>query len=355
MKRALLCVVTGSYLPMAVTMAKSYAKHHPEDAIRVLLVDVMETHAVCVKIAELPQLKADGIDTIRSTVPEKMRMYYDAAEMVGALRSSYIKKILFEEGYEQIVMLDADIFCYAPLTPFFDALQTHSIALTPHVTSPPPDDGSMPDDMDLTISGFINNGCCAVKADEQSKQALDWLEAKVRHSCFLIRELNLYNEQSWVSFLPWFFPDTVGIVRDAGMNVAYWNIYERALTTSNGVPYVNGVPLRFFHYSGYSLKAPHALTLHSGRSSKSEALPALLKEYSAALRADELSIPKVAADLPCSTEPLSKRLQRYKAQWGRDVHFIKRFKRQQWLGFYEFRHTIINHLRVNALRAYVRK
>ncbi len=332
MKRALLCVVTGDYLPMALTMAASYAAFHPADDIRILLVGVSAATASGITIESLPLLRVDGADALRGVPLEKMKRYYTAYDMVGVLRSSYIKKILFEEGYDQIVMLDADIFCYAPLAPFFEALERKSIALTPHVHSPIPDDGCLPDDLELPVAGFINNGCCAVRASEQARAALDWLERKVQHNHFFIPEINLYHEQTWVSFLPWYFPDAVELVRDPGCNAAYWNIYERRVTWSDKGWMAGSAPLRFFHYSGYRPESHPRLTTHSERGAMPDGdMLRLLEEYRDKLAEGTKIYPTMHSELSYATESVPARLRRYEAVWGKPPGFYSRYRRSQWL------------------------
>jgi hypothetical protein len=46
-------------------------------------------------------------------------------------------------------------------------------------------------------------------------------------------------------------------MRDAGCNIAYWNLPERRLQVpSAGVILVNGAPARFFHFSGFEPEHP---------------------------------------------------------------------------------------------------
>ena len=53
--------------------------------------------------------------------------------------------------------------------------------------------------------------------------------------------------------------------RDPGCNVAYWNLDHRDLTIDAGSYQVNGLPLKFFHFSGYSPEQPHLLSKHQSK------------------------------------------------------------------------------------------
>ena len=49
------------------------------------------------------------------------------------------------------------------------------------------------------------------------------------------------------------------IVRDPAYNVANWNLQSRSVTRRDDGYEVDGRPLAFFHYSGYSPRQPHIL------------------------------------------------------------------------------------------------
>ena len=54
------------------------------------------------------------------------------------------------------------------------------------------------------------------------------------------------------------------IVRDPQYNVAYWNLHSRSFRWTGERYEVDGLPLAFFHFSGYSPDAPHRLSKHQG-------------------------------------------------------------------------------------------
>ncbi len=56
----------------------------------------------------------------------------------------------------------------------------------------------------------------------------------------------------------------VRVLRDPGYNVAYWNLHERAISLEGG-PHVNGLPLHFFHFSGFDPDQPSVLSKYQDR------------------------------------------------------------------------------------------
>ncbi len=83
-----------------------------------------------------------------------------------------------------------------------------------------------------------------------------------------------------MDFAPSFLPRAM-IHRDPGCNVAYWNLMHRSLSRRDGAWWVNGSPMRFFHFSGYCLDQPEIISKYQNRFRLSERpdLQALFHEY----------------------------------------------------------------------------
>ena len=71
----------------------------------------------------------------------------------------------------------------------------------------------------------------------------------------------MFVDQRWIDLAPSLFD--VHIVRDAGWNVAYWNLAQRPITRFGNRLEAAGRPLRFFHYSGFDPDRPR-LSLFQG-------------------------------------------------------------------------------------------
>ena len=89
---------------------------------------------------------------------------------------------------------------------------------------------------------------------------LDWWEDRCLKFGFEDLRAGLFVDQKWVNLAPCFFVN-LRILRDAGCNVAYWNLPERNLSDKDGAYLVNeSSPLVFFHYSGYNPNFPERLS-----------------------------------------------------------------------------------------------
>jgi hypothetical protein len=178
--------------------------------------------------------------------------------------------------------------------------------------------------MEFVTAGFINAGFMAARKSRGTEICLDWMIKKVSDFGFFVPQFNVYADQSWVSSLPWYFPESVSVARHAGMNVAYWNLHERKLSAKGGNLFCNGLRLIFFHYSGFDPKQPMQLTKHSGRTfcPETNAIVAdLLSDYDARLKQIGTMIPQLKPDSPCSQLPLNERLEIFKSLRGKASRF----------------------------------
>lgn len=178
-----------------------------------------------------------------------MAFRYDVIELNVALKP-FLMRYLLSRGYKRVVYFDVDICLFSPLTPILTALDSASIVITPHITSPlPAVAGSTIREDYFLKNGAFNLGFIAVSQCPESGAFLDWWAARCLTQCFRETETGLFVDQKWVDLVPGFFPATK-ILRDHGCNMAYWNLHERSLSGN----IVNGAyPLVFFHFSGVDL------------------------------------------------------------------------------------------------------
>jgi hypothetical protein len=134
--------------------------------------------------------------------------------------------------------------------------QRHGIVLTPHTLEPLPRDYREPSEHGLNVAGVFNLGFVCV--GEGGRPFLSWWAERLARDCVEAAEPGLFVDQKWVDFVPCYWDHHV--LRDRGCNVAYWNLPTRRVAGGPGAWTVDGVPLRFFHYSGYSPTQPDRLS-----------------------------------------------------------------------------------------------
>ena len=279
-------VVARNYLAQARVLARTFLGHHPGGRVVVLVLDAPgeglrddEPFEVVVPTALFPP---DQQRELR-----RMTAIYNVMELATALKPFLLRHLL-AAGAPSVTYLDPDIEVFAPLDDVAGAAERHGIVLTPHRLTPVPADGRQPDERAFLVSGAYNLGFVAV--GPAGAGFLDWWADRCGRDCLHDVPDGLFVDQRWVDVAAAYFPPLV--LRDPGLNVAYWNVDERPIeATPGGGHRAGGAPLRFLHYSGYDPDAGHQLTrYHEGRPrvllSEDPALRALCAAYGERLRAE---------------------------------------------------------------------
>ncbi len=263
--KAACTIVSPNYLPYARTLATSYMAVHPGHRFFVLVVANLTDRAVLgsepFDMVLLPEI---GLNDLRQEA-----MKYDILELNTNVKPTFIKYLLEQRGLDQLVYLDPDIYVYRDLRPVFDALDDGATAvLTPHLTSPIADD-LLPSEQDILYNGTYNLGFFAVRRCAEGDRLLSWWKDRCLQLGYSEGRTGLFVDQKWMNLAPGLF-DGVIVLRDAGCNMAYWNLHERKLEKeSNGYNVrSNGtaeVPLRFFHFSGVVVDDAQMLSKNTNR------------------------------------------------------------------------------------------
>ena len=145
------------------------------------------------------------------------------------------------------------------LTEAAELADARGIVLTPHTLEALPSDGYEPSELTILGSGTYNLGFIAVGRDAFG--FLDWWADHLRRDGLISKDEGMFVDQRWIDLAPSLFD--VHIVRDAGWNVAYWNLAQRPITRFGNRLEAAGRPLRFFHYSGFDPDRPR-LSLFQG-------------------------------------------------------------------------------------------
>ncbi len=252
-------IVSPNYLAYARTVAASYLAQHPEHRFFVLLVtSLTDATPFADEPFEAVMLPELGLPDLRGEA-----MKYDILELNTNVKPTFLLHLLERVGVERLVYLDPDIFVYAPLEPVFGALATCDGVLTPHITAPI-DDDKLPNEQEMLYNGTYNLGFFAVRNSTEGLRMLRWWERRCLDLGFSEGRTGLFVDQKWMNLLPGLFAG-VAILRDPGCNMAYWNLHERTLAEGADGPLANGVPLRFFHFSGIVPGDAALLSKHTNR------------------------------------------------------------------------------------------
>jgi glycosyltransferase involved in cell wall biosynthesis/2-polyprenyl-3-methyl-5-hydroxy-6-metoxy-1,4-benzoquinol methylase len=248
-------IIAWNYLAHARVLARSFRAHHPGGTFSVLLLDDPAS-----------EFSARGEDFSLVRPQEIMEpaefhrqsLIYDVTELATAVKPWLLRHLL-REGQSEVVFFDPDVEIFAPLDDISELARRHSIVLTPHDVIPAARVAGNPSEIQVLQSGAYNLGFIALGRD--TAPFLTWWAERLSRNCLAAPEQGMFVDQRWVDLVPGYFDHY--ILKDPGCNVAYWNLSNRSVAW-NGVEYrVNGEPLRFFHFSGFSPEKPHLLSKHA--------------------------------------------------------------------------------------------
>ena len=268
-------IVSRNYAAQAATLMESLSAAEP-DARRVVIASD----------GPIPELdgRAEVIDATTLDTPIRaMSVYYDALELNTAIKPYVFLHFLGQPGVASVTYLDPDIYVFRPLDQIRSGLDDGQLVLTPHITRPLLGEAN-PNDQALLRAGVYNLGFASVRNEPKTQALIRWWADRCEFDCRVDLANGLFTDQKWMDLSPGFV-DSVAILRDPGLNLAYWNLEGRDLQYTEDGWQVDGRPLTFFHFSGFDPHRPRTLSKHQNRVSVSpgSALADLLADFAQAM------------------------------------------------------------------------
>ncbi|MFH1329843.1 MAG: glycosyltransferase, partial [Actinomycetota bacterium] len=281
-------IVARNYLAHARVLARSFLEHHPGSTFHTLVLDP----GPGLREGEEPFEAVTPADLFTAEEWGPLWFAYSVMELATAVKPRLLAHLLDRFG-ETATYFDPDIRFYRPMAWLERLSAEHAVVLTPHTVHPVPRDASTPAELFILRSGAHNLGFISV--NREARLFLEWWWRRLERQCLVAPEKGIFVDQRWMDFAPSLFD--CHLVKDVTVNVAYWNLGPREVTSSEDGYEVNGEPLTFFHFSGYDPRRPWLLSKHAGLSprallSEKPALRRLCDEYAGELFAagyDEVS------------------------------------------------------------------
>lgn len=175
-------------------------------------------------------------------------------ELATRIRATAIKKVIELFSPELVIYVDPDIYVYKL---FEDVFTNSNMYITPHLIEDDYELSNKKSDLlkfskNLLRYGSYNMGIYGVKNSSLGLKILDLYESLLIHHC---SSSSLYGfvDQKWTDLLVSIFQENIKIVKNPGLNLAYWNIKYRTINIVNGSYCINGdAPLYAIHFSGVS-------------------------------------------------------------------------------------------------------
>jgi hypothetical protein len=285
-KTAFLTVATNSHLGYAITLAKSLARAMPGERLRIYIADRWEPAI----LPDIPDAEFIAADQCGLAGYADMAGRYSAFEFTTALKAPCILHTLDQTGAGGVIYLDSDILVMGSFEPVFDRLADGTdCILTPHITAPYKATRIADEDSYLLV-GLFNLGFAAFSDREPARSFLSWWAEKKRVECTINLPRGLLVDQTYCNFAPLFI-EKFHILREAGYNIAYWNLDQRLITKDNSGRYLaNGEAIRFIHFSGASIETPDVLSKYQDKFTRADVglFAELLDAYLAEVNAHDI-------------------------------------------------------------------
>ena len=238
-------VVTSSHYPYVLALHESLRASGNREELHVLMVG-----------SPPPAGDAEsglivlGMDDLQVDVPAMMPYYYSAFEMCNALKPFLVSHLIGQDQMERVIFLDSDLLITDRFERVWQELDSASLLLTPHHYSPPALGSKHTNEVDVIDLGYLNGGFAGWRKGPVTTKILQWMRERFAVYGFY-RYLGMAADQKLLPLLLAYFPDDVKMLRDPGLNIAYWNAHERSVTEVSPDHYeIEGRSVVFFHMSG---------------------------------------------------------------------------------------------------------
>jgi len=251
---AVTTVIAANYVAQGRVMARSLRRFHPDVPLYIVIAgrhrsnDALEQLGA--KVVALSDMRLPGL--------RGMLLRYDCKQLCAALKPSLLGWLL-DLGHRSAVFIDPDTLVLDTLEPCFRVVAQHALTLTLHVG---PEFAERPDEnleYALLMAGMFNGGFIGAGDCEETRRFLDWWRGRLRTHCVEEVREGMHYDQRWLDLAPAFVAD-LHILRDPGCNAAYWRLPWLELEERAGAFFVQGRPLRLFHFSGYDPGRPEFVT-----------------------------------------------------------------------------------------------
>lgn len=250
MKKAIFTSCNLYYLDRAIVLARSVKEYMQDVDFFLMLSDYADSSVFGIEALNCFDFVVDTCDLAIDNF-KQWSFQYDVIELCTAVKG-YCFRYLMNIGYDQILYLDPDIACFSSVQFLFDALNNHSIILTPHQLSPATNEQEIRDnELGSHKYGIYNLGFLGVNSSLEGNSFVDWWALRLRDYCLDDIPNGMFTDQKWCDAVPSYF-ENFKVIRHPGCNVASWNLCERILSISDGKAIVNNKhPLVFYHFTKY--------------------------------------------------------------------------------------------------------
>ena len=250
-------ISTVNYLPYAISLGDSKLQYNPKHKFIIVLLDKTDAFDKSKVTHPILPIEEMAIESFTS-----MNEQYSIFELSCAIKP-FAAAYFFEKesSCKKIFYFDCDMLVFNSLQLAEDKLNENAILITPHLVSTKPFKYREKVETGILKTGIYNAGFWGVSRNDNAISFLNWWKSKTTSFCYDDLEQGLFVDQLWLNIATVFFED-IHVLNNEGYNVAYWNLGERKINTSNNIYFAEDKKLVLFHFSGYDILNPIYLSKH---------------------------------------------------------------------------------------------
>jgi hypothetical protein len=286
--RTVCTIVTGDWVPRALALYDSLRAREPAISFTLLIAeDHFDATRITRRFPNIEVLLTRDVCHDGAGKRTYQRYFHSQRDNFRwSMKSVLIDFLLTRRGYERVLYLDPDFYCFSDFSFLFEKLSDRAVLLSPHwrPLDPPKLDGpNGPDRSRRYCKSFLNNfsdgffNAGLVGSSTRGARAMQWWADACAYRCEQGGDQGLYDDQRYLDLIAVRFED-VEALEHRGCNIACWNRDECRRTASRG----NGVMINdrwevvFVHFTPATLRG-----IDEGRD---PLLEPLLDEYRAAVQ-----------------------------------------------------------------------
>jgi hypothetical protein len=245
-----LVVISADYIANYKVLRESIRAYCPTQQIVV---------AMSASEQDVLELRDDGdlfqtvidINKMKGMKRELFPESYSMGSYLAAVRYKLVNYLFETTAIEKICLIGADMRFYQPANLVFNQLPgDYSLAVTPHILSPIPDqDGKFPSMRMIQLTGHLNADFIIFKNNDLTRQFVNYIAEQLETKCVGQHRDGIFFDQTFLGLAYIFMPNQVYTISHPGINMAYYNLHERVLDNDL---FINGITsLICFHFSGF--------------------------------------------------------------------------------------------------------
>lgn len=258
-------ICSNNYLAQAKALGDSILETNPEYRFFIGLVDTLSPEINYETEIGHPVILANEIG-----IPDFESLWekYNIIELNTCVKPFFLE--YFTNQYKDLSYLmyfDPDTFVFGNIADIeAEFIDGKEIILTPHILTPIPLDGKMPNEHLFLNFGTYNLGFIGIKNPSNNISFFKWWGERTYNIGFDRVSEGLFVDQLWMNFTPIFYSNTV-VSKNAGLNMGPWNLHERYLSKTSEQKWIvnKNIELVFYHFSNYKFSKPEILASYYDR------------------------------------------------------------------------------------------